>query len=273
MAIENFIPTVWSETLYSQLDKQYVGVANCTREFEGDIKEKGSTVRICGVGYIGINDYVKNEDIDFPQDLYDTSVDLVVDQAKYFNFQIDDVDKAQSTPKLMEGAMRVAASSLANTADKYIFSLHDIAGSNVTLENATAENIVDSILKARMKLYRNNVSNAGDIVIEVSPEVAELILKAKVNLSSDNTEALENGCIGNIGGCKIFVSNNIEKVDGYYKCYVRTKRAIAFAEQLSEIEAYRPQTRFADAVKGLHLYGAKVIYRDEFIVLNVKIAA
>ena len=50
---------------------------------------------------------------------------------------------------------------------------------------------------------------------------------------------------------------------------MRTKRAIAFAEQLSEIEAYRPEKRFADAVKGLHLYGVKVVYPEEMVVVEL----
>ena len=96
-------------------------------------------------------------------------------------------------------------------------------------------------------------------------------------MASDNSESLEKGCIGVIGGCKVFVSNNIvvsEDVDvNFHKCFVRTKRAIAFAEQLSEIEAFRPERRFADAVKGLHLYGAKLIYPGELVVLNLGIEA
>ena len=273
MAINYFMPTVWSETLYSALDKQYIGVANCNRDFEGEIKEKGSKVRICGVGSVDVSDYTKNTDMSLPQEISDTIMELYIDQAKYFNFQIDDVELAQSSPKLMEGAMKVAASALANQADRFVYTLFDDAGDNVTLEDATSENIVDAIISARTKLYENNVSNASDIIVEVSPAVAELILKAKINLCSDNGEALENGCIGRIAGCKIFVSNNIIKDNGYHKCYVRTKRAISFAEQLSEIEAYRPEKRFADAVKGLHLYGARVIYPREFIAFNVKIAA
>ena len=77
-----------------------------------------------------------------------------------------------------------------------------------------------------------------------------------------------------IAGCKVFVSNNINKLisDGgattAYRCMMRTKRAIAYAEQLSEIEAYRPESRFCDAVKGLHLYGAAVIYPEELYVLE-----
>ena len=54
-----------------------------------------------------------------------------------------------------------------------------------------------------------------------------------------------------------------------HKCIARTGRAIAFAEQLSEINAYRPEKRFADAVKGLHLYGAKVVYPNEMVTIAV----
>ena len=94
-------------------------------------------------------------------------------------------------------------------------------------------------------------------------------------LSTDNTDALENGCIGSIGGCKVFVSNNIYTLESeggaVHKCIARTKRAIAFAEQLSEIDAYRPELRFADAVKGLHLYGAKVVYPKEMVLLDLNV--
>ena len=112
-------------------------------------------------------------------------------------------------------------------------------------------------------------------MIEVSPEIAELIIKSKIALSTDNGEVLEAGCIGNIAGCKVFVSNNIAKTgtnSSVHQCLVRTKRAIAFADQLSEIDAYRPELRFADAVKGLHLYGAKVVYPNEMVSLAVTIA-
>ena len=76
MAITNFIPTVWSESLYRALDKQYIAVANCNREFEGDIKSCGSSVKICGIGAVNISDYNKNTDMSNPQDLSDTSTTL-----------------------------------------------------------------------------------------------------------------------------------------------------------------------------------------------------
>ncbi len=274
MALTNFIPTVWSESLYSELDKKYIAVRNCNRDFEGDIRAKGNTVKICGVGDISVFDYTRNTDMSSPETLSDSVRTLTIDQAKGFNFQIDDVDQAQQTPKVMQEAMRKAASALANAADNYVFSLYESADENNVIENssATKENIIDTIISARTKLFANNVYDADDIVIEVTPEVAELILKAKISLSTDNGEALDTGCIGSVCGTKIYVSNNVKKVDGHHKCLARTKRAIAFAQQLSEIDAYRPEKRFADAVKGLHLYGAKIVYPSELFVLDVAIA-
>ena len=275
MAIRNFIPNVWSETLYSELDKQYIAVANCNRDFEGDIKNKGAIVKICGVGEIYVSDYTKNSNMGTAQGISDTVKELAINQAKFFNFQIDDIDRAQSSPKLMSAAMKLAASALARSADIAVYNLYNEAGNRISNTTATVDNIIDLIIDARTKLYANNVTDAYEVVAEVTPEIAALILKAKVKLSTDNGETLETGCIGSIGGCKIFVSNNIITTSSNttniktHKCIVRTKRAIAFAEQLSEIEAYRPEQRFSDAVKGLHLYGVKVIYPSEMVLLEL----
>ena len=273
MAIKNFIPTVWSENLYTELDKQYIAVKHCNREFEGDIRGRGSSVKICGVGAINVSNYTKDTDLSTPQTLSDNARELVIDQAKCFNFQIDDIDRAQTTPKLMSAAMKVAANALAGEADKYVYSLYSEAGNTVTDGSVTAENLLDHFIEARKLLYLNNVTDSSDIVFEVSPEIAALIIKAKLATLSDNNDVLENGCLGSIAGCKIYVSNNVVKgEDGKHKCLARTSRAIAFAEQLSEINAYRPEKRFADAVKGLHLYGAKVVYPTEMVLLDLGIA-
>ena len=276
MAITNFISTIWSENLLTSLDKQYIAVANCNRDYEGEIKNKGAVVKICGVGDISVADYTKDTDMSSPQALSDTVMELNIDQAKFFNFQIDDVDKAQCTPKLMEAAMKSAASAMANEADKYVYGLYGEAGRNVPHSDINDGTLIDSIIEARQVLYENNVTDNSNIVLEVSPAVAAVILKEKLALTN-SAETLENGCIGSIAGCKVYVSNNIVKeVDDVgtisYKCLMRTTRAIAFAEQLSEIDAYRPEKRFADAVKGLHLYGAKVVYPSELVLLDCSVS-
>ena len=272
MAITNFIPTIWSENLITSLNNQYVGVANCNRDYEGEIKQRGSSVKICDIGNITIGDYTKDTDMNLPQELSDSLVELVIDKAKYFNFQVDDIDKTQCSPKLLEAAMRNAANALSNEADKYVYSLHNDASNEISL-TAPGDSIVEHILKAKEVLYYNNVSNPDDVVIEVAPEVATKLIMEQMDNFSYNNDIITSGCIGNIAGSKVYVSNNIERSEGGgYCCLVRSKRAIAFAEQLSEIEAYRPETRFADAVKGLHLYGAKVVHPNELVRLLVSIS-
>ncbi len=276
MAIQNFIPTIWSENLYQELDKQYIAISHCNRDFEGEIKNQGSTVKICGVGEILVEDYTKNSDMSAPQALSDTVKELCIDQAKYFNFQIDDIDKAQSTPKLMEAAMKVAASALAETADRFVYEVCVQGAGKNTYHDCTASDfdMFEAIVEAREALYANNVSDQQEVVLEIPPFVASLILKSKIALASDNTAALENGYLGSVAGCKIFVSNSIPVFKGTglgdYACIMRTKRAVAFAEQLSEIIAYRPELRFADAVKGLHLYGSAVVYPNEIVRINIQ---
>ena len=268
MSIVNFIPTVWSETLYKQLSKTFIAVNHCNRDFEGDIKGKGSSVKICGIGGITISDYTKNTDMSAPQTLSDNLCTLTIDKAKFFNFQIDDVDKVQASPMLMEAALQRAAEALASEADKYVFSLVSNASVKITHTQESGESIFNTILKARETLYKNNVTDGTELFLEVTPKVATTILKEKFALPSTTEGTVESGYLGSIFGCKIYVSTNLaQDVDDTMSdyCILRTRRAIAFADQLSEIEAYRPEKRFADAVKGLHLYGAKVVYPDEMV--------
>ena len=277
MAINNFIPTVWSETLYQALDGAYIAVRNCNRSFEGAIRGKGDTVKICGIGPVSVFDYTKNTDMSAPETLTDIARSRIISQAKAFNFQIDDIDRAQQSPKVMSEAMRVAASALSAAADQYVYSLYAqaLSANTITQEALTHENVLDVLIEARKKLIAAGVTGT-DVVLEVSPDVAAVILKAKILTADNNDGVLESGYIGNFVGFRVYVSNNIATVvdsdKTYHKCLARTRRAIAFAEQLSEIDAYRPEKRFADAVKGLHLYGAKLIFPDELVLLNVSVA-
>lgn len=272
MATNNFIPNVWSETLLTHLDGEYIAVKNCSREFEGEIRKKGDVVKISSIGAINVFDYTKNSDMNAPQSLDGTSTQLEITQSKAFNFQIDDVDRAQQTPKIMNAAMAEAAAALADEADRFIYSLWEGVSSEntLTVETLHTDNVLSALIAAREMLYENNVGGNSEPVLEISPRVAAMILRNKI-YDSNTDEALEHGLLGSIIGCKIYVSNNIAVDEsGYEKCFLRTRRAIAFAEQLKGMEAYRPEKRFADAVKGLHLYGAKIIRPAELVLLNVK---
>ena len=183
MAITNFIPTVWSENLLSNLDRNYIAVSHCNRDYEGEIKGKGSTLKICGIQPVSIANYVKGNQISAPESLTDTTAcELVIDQAKYFNFHIDDIDKIQASPKLMDAAMKNAANALSNEADSYVIRCAIEANNKTTLScnECTAEAITNTLLLAREYLYRANVSEGTEVFLEVSPAVATAILKAKL---------------------------------------------------------------------------------------------
>jgi hypothetical protein len=270
--ITNFIPTVWSETLLRSLDKRYIGVAHCNREYEGDIKEKGNSVKICGFHPVTVVPYNRSENLNSPQELMEIIKELKIDQAKYFNFQIEDVDRAQIQPKLMEMAMKSAAETLVNVADKYVFSLYNQAGTTFVSELPTPDTILDIFFKTHTQLLKSGITDPNDIVYEISPDISEILLRSKIQLTSNNDETLKSGCIGKILGSEVFVSNNVNyeiaPSASVHHCIARSRRAIAFAEQLSEIVAYRPELRFSDAVKGLHLYGAKTIYPAEMVYMK-----
>lgn len=273
MSVNYFIPTIWSENLLQALDQNYVGVANCVRDFEGEIKEKGSSVKIPGITGINIKNYTANSDMEDPQELLSFYRELVIDQAKYFHFQVDDIDRAQATPHLMDCAMRVAANNLAKEADKHVYKTAETAYHQMEFFDTSELNVLEPILQARQRLYEEGILGNTDVVLEISPAIATLLFKAKIELSTHNEELLTNGCIGSIAGCKVFVTNNLDtgitEDKPYYQCVMRSKRSMAFAEQLSEIVAYCPEKRFADAIKGLHLYGAKILYPHEVINLRL----
>lgn len=295
MALNNFIPTIWSETLFRELDKKYYAVGNCNRDFEGEIKNQGDTVKINGVSAVTISDYTKNTNFSGgPETLSDTTRSLVITQAKMFNFQIDDIDKAQQKPKVMTEAMSIAADGLANAADVYIYGMYGASGNTIALDGSsntmfksannnvvaaaqiTAATVVAKLLAIRAMLMENNVGADKSIALEIPPAVWAVIAESMVDKKTNNDKITNAGYVGSFLGFDFYVSNNIagvtETVSGssktVFKCYARTKRAVTFAEQIKSVEAYRPELRFADAVKGLHLYGAKLIYPKECILVN-----
>ncbi len=270
MAISNFIPTLWSETLYSELKNNYVAVKLCNRDFEGEIRGEGDRVKIVGVGPVSVFDYQKNSDMPAPEVLTDSERTLIIDQAKGFNFCIDSIDLAQSKKTLMTAAMKEASDALADVADRYIYSLKDDAVRVVENTACTAESILSTISDARRMLMEAGVPNSAKISLEVSPAIEQKLVLAKVLRSTDNVQDLSRGYIGSLMGFDIYVTNNIpQNEDGSWRCLARTCRAISFAEQVSAVKAYEPELRHGDAVKGLHLYGAKIVYPKEMVVLNL----
>ena len=267
MAYSNFKQTFWSKFIQHELEKKCVLVDDCWKQFEGEAKY-GNTVKILGVGAPTIDDY-DGTSIGAPQAVTDTSQSLLIDQAKYFNFAVDDVDKAQSVPGLMEALMEEATRAMAKSRDSYVASLaKDVAQASASTSNTTAEDTKTAVDTAILTLRENDVPIDDDVVIELAPFVYQLLRDKYIELDTNNHSLLAKGIVGFYDNCRVKVSNNLYNDSTDVYSMVRTKKAIAFVSQIDEVEAYRPDDLFSDAVKGLNVFGAKVIRPKEIYVIK-----
>lgn len=274
MAVTTFIPELWGARLLYALEKAHVATNLVNRNYEGLIANQGDTVHINSIGAITVSDYTKNADISDPAALTTTDQTLVIDQAKYFNFQVDDVDKAQAAGDLVDTAMGRAAYALADVADAYL--LKEIAAGAAAANTVgatsgpialTSTNVYENIVKVRTKLDKANVPNTGRTIV-VPPEVYALLLmddRFAKNTATAGQDALINGLVGRVAGFDVYMSNNVATGTGtdtgktaYFEVTAQVQAATTYAEQIIKTEAYRLEKRFADGVKGLHVYGAKV---------------
>jgi len=256
MAVTNFIQTIWSKKILDALEMKCKLVDNCLRDYEGDCKY-AHTVKILGVGEPTIGDYT-GADISI-EAMSDVGQELNIDQAKYFAFYVDDVDKAQSVPGLAEEYQRKSVHALAVARDTYVATLIQGA-TNKTTVTMTEEGFKKGVDDAIVELRERNFDEEG--VIEITPAGYNLFKNNLITLSTDNPEYIKKGIVGVYDGFEVVMSNNL-KTPG---C-VRGKKAIAFAGQIDKVEACRAEKRFADIVKGLDVYGAKVIDNDRIQVL------
>ncbi len=279
MAVTTFISELWSARLLNALDKVHVGTHLVNRDYEGDIRQQGDTVHINSIGAVTVNDYTKNADIGAPQTLSTTDQSLVISNAKYFNFQIDDVDAAQAAGDLMDKAMKRSAYALNDAADAYILeTLAKGAAADNTIGATTAvaltkDNIYENIVKLRLLLDKQNVPAEGRTIV-LPPEAYALILQDSrfAGAGVQGEDLTRSGFIGRVAGFDIYESNNCYKSSGTFHITAQSPEACTYAEQIVETSAYRPEKRFADAVKGLHVYGAKVTNANGIAVLKCTIA-
>ena len=267
MAYANFKPTIWSQYIQQELHKKAILADWCWRQFEGEAKQ-GSTVKILGVGTPSIGNYT-GASIGTPETVADSSVLMPIDKAKYFNFMVDDVDEAQSVDGLMEVLMDEATKALALEQDSDVAAVSVDAGtfSSSTQINsaASAKTAIDASILA---LRENNVAIDDEVVLEIPPFVYQLMKDKYIELDTSNSEMLKKGIMGFYDNARVRVTNNLYNDGTDYYAMVRTKRAIAIADQIDKVEAYRPETLFSDAVKGLSVYGVKVVRPKELYVIK-----
>ena len=268
MSINNFISEVWAAQLLQSFLKatKFASPAVVNRDYEGEIANAGDTVHITSISRPTIAPYTKNSTTITFETLTDEERALVVDQCKYFAFEVDDVDRRQSANggALMAEAAREAGAGLAEDADEYVRTIigtdtdaGNIVGATPITTSALA---VARLVAHKQILDENNVPVNGRYTICPSWFHSLLMLDPRYveHDALSNGRGLEEGVVGRLLGFDIIQANYALTIDDDWRVYSGHPSAITFADQIDKVEALRPESSFSDALKGLHLYGAKV---------------
>lgn len=269
MAITNFIPEIWSASLLQNLRDNLVYGSSpiINRNYEGDIARAGDTVHITSFADPEVRAYTKNGSITWDL-LTDATQALLVDQSNYFAFKVDDIDKRQALPGFIDETTRGASYNLSSEADGYLSGLMAAgvdAGNQIgaATVGAVQGDAYDLLVEYRTLLTRANTPAQGRWVV-VPPEVYAALLKDDRFIRADaagTTDGLRNGFVGRAAGFDIFEANTVpfDSTAGAYTVLAGHSMATTYAEQIASVESVRLQDTFGDGVKGLHLFGAKVV--------------
>lgn len=289
MSFANFKPEVWSSQLLLDRNARVVAVQNCWRLFEGEIKRTGDRVHIQGLSGATIKDLPSNGVIDDPEGIEDESLELFIDQKKYINFKVDDIDRIQSNTDTIRAIIGKTSNNLAAMQDKFIYDIAKNSAGKVIDATAkggelNSKNILSYLSDALAFIRSSNVYDNGEIYFEVHPYVFSKLQLAFTLIGHGSNTVGKNGYRGPLFGCGVFESNCIPVTDAdgkpvsagtdgaIYHNIIRTGEAIAFAEQKTiDFKAYEVEKGFGEGVKGFTLYGAKVVKPQELVCLKAAI--
>jgi hypothetical protein len=273
---DNFIPEIVHARLLEEREKAAIAVKHCNMDYEGDIKAKGDKVKILTPGEVSLFSYSKNTDMSDPEILDDAEQFLEITESEAFQYYLDDVDKRQMdlVDKFMAATQQNAAYKLSDYADSFVFNKYTGAGKTVaTYSSFTSANALALLADASKAMLEANVPEGEKKYFEISPQVYAKFVIAKILKDTDNSKTLETGRVGAMFGMDIYVSNNVVQSGTTSQCLLRTKKAIAFAEQINQSEKIRHPKRFGDIHRGLMLCGAKVVVPRELICFTVVTSA
>ena len=265
-AYSAFIPEVWSKKLNSMLEKNCVMMQCVNRNYEGDIQNQGDKVRIITPADVTIST-VSNENLSYSE-LEPTSMELTIDQKKYFAFKINDVAQAQANQDIMTAHLANAKRAIEEVQDSFLLGMHtDVNEENTVGSEETAIELNKSTIYANFVELAMRLKNADALTgnkkpwVIINPTIESYLLQSPEFIGAHNVadKTIREGAIGRIAGMDVLVSTNLTSTSGLFYVLAGTNDAITFASQLARIESLRDKDSFADLVRGLYLYGAKTV--------------
>lgn len=262
-----FIPEVFSKLLQAKFYSSSVLPAISNSDYEGEISGQGDKVHIRTVPNVTVADY--NGSITYA-DLETSTVELLIDQAKSYAFKIDDVLSAQGDIDMLAEASKDAAESMRIAVETDVLANvvtgATTIGSQTTI---TSSNILAQILDIAKELDELNIPEEGRFIV-LPPSMVSLLKQSELRqayLTGDATSPLRNGQVGQVDRFTVYQSNLLyTPASGTDATYTHVlaghPKAISFASQFTNTETVRLESTFGDGVRGLKVYGRKVVTPD-----------
>jgi len=272
MSIQNFIPSIWSASVLRGYEKASV-FANCvSRDYSGEIKDRGDTIKVPKIGPVAIRDYTRGGPVSY-DDVDGSTLDITIDQEKYWGLKADDVDKTQSAPAFLDGACKNAAYALRDTVDRYTAGILTGGAATKLYETGTPYNgggdMIDLFSELACSLDELNVPR-GDRFAVVPPFVVKAITRTVIDDSTSNENAISEAFIARIAGFSIFMSNNLIGDADVTKIIGGVRPAATHIIQIAKTETLRDKDSFSDLVRGLAVFTSAILLPEGLITAKIK---
>ena len=293
LANGNFSPIIYSQKVQKFFRTASVVEAITNTDYAGEIEAFGDTVNIIKEPTITVSAYSRGAVVD-AQDITDDQIQLTVDQANAFSFKVDDIEERHSHVNFESIATSSGAYALKNEYDKnviaamvagvsssspdHLLGADSGSGEDQDVGFASGEiDPVDTISKV------NRLLNASDVPEEnrwflAGPEFVEQLGQASSKLMSDTTGSaapLRNGKViaGKIMNMDVYMTNNFaaSSTSNFFKVLGGHMSSTATANHIAKIEVIRHPETFSDVVRGLHVFGRKVLRDNALVLSHIKI--
>lgn len=259
---QHFIPEIFSKKLQAKFYANTVLAEVTTNEYEGEISGQGDKVNIRAVPAVTVADYTGSLSY---ADVTSSTIELNINKAKSYAFKVDDILRQQADIDFMNAAAEDAAQNMKIAIEQDVFA-NIGAGSSLTDVNSSeagtnAGNILGHILTAGRTLDENNIPETERFMI-IDPATAAIIKNSDLKqayLTGDAESPIRNGNIGMIDRFTVYVSNNLPSSGSVTTGLYGHPKAVAYASQMTNTETVRLESAFGDGVRGLAVYGYKVI--------------
>jgi hypothetical protein len=297
VSVNHFKGEVWSKVLLGSLPMKtvFAGPMVVNREYEGEIAEGNDTVHITSLNDPTVSDYFVDQDLTY-EDVQDAGLSFTVDQAKSWSVKLNDVDKAQAAGQIQPWMSGRAAYKVAVAADQFLAGKYtgvspaNVLGSSASpltplpfssITSHPADFLVQVIIPLQVALDQSDVPDDGNRYLIVPPWGRGLISQTAgfiMGTAADGSTGaiMQKGFFGSIANFNVMVSRNTVQTvaggagTGVWAVQAGHNMAITYAEQILKTEALRSEKGFRDLVRGLHVYGAKVIHPEALAVAYVQ---